>query len=105
MFMVGTSTALPFVQAGTVRGLAVTAPERIDSLPKVPTFAELDMPKMDYSLWFAIAAPSGTPAAIIQKVHDDIAAVVADASYQQAAYPRLRGSIGHAGAVGSVPVK
>ena len=88
MFMVGTSTALPFVQAGKVRGLAVTAPNRIDSLPDVPTFAELGMPKMDYSLWFAIEAPSGTPAAIIQKVHDDIAAVVADTSYQQALHIR-----------------
>ena len=54
----------------------------------MPTFAELDMPKMDYSLWFAIAAPSGRPAAIIQKVHDDIAAVVADASYQKALHIR-----------------
>jgi len=88
MFIVGTSTAVPFVKAGTVRGLAVTAPERIDSLPHVPTFAELDMPKMDYSLWFAIEAPSGTPAAIIQKVHDDIAAVVADAGYQKALHIR-----------------
>ena len=88
MFMVGTSTAVPFVKAGTVHGLAVTAPERIDSLPHVPTYAELDMPKMDYSLWFAIEAPSGTPAAIIQKVHDDIAAVVADAGYQKALHIR-----------------
>ena len=88
MFMVGTSTALPFVQAGKVRGLAVTALNRIDSLPDVPTFAELDMPQMDYSLWFAIEAPSGTPAAIIQKLHDDIAAVVADTSYQEALHLR-----------------
>lgn len=88
MFMVGTSTALPFVQPGKVRGLAVTAPNRLDSLPDVPTFAELDMPKMDYSLWFAVEAPSGTPGAIIQKVHDDIAAVVADTSYQEALHLR-----------------
>ena len=40
MFMVGTSPAVPFVTAGTVRGLAVTAPNRIDSLPDIPTFAE-----------------------------------------------------------------
>ena len=40
MFMVGISTAVPFVKAGTVRGLAVTAPKRVDSLPDVPTFAE-----------------------------------------------------------------
>ena len=88
MFMVGTSTALPFVQAERVRGLAITAPKRMDSLPNVPTFAELDMPTMDYSLWFAIEAPSSTPAPIIQKVHDDIAAVAADAEFQKALHVR-----------------
>lgn len=88
MFMVGTSTALPFVTAGTVRGLAVTAPRRIDSLPNVPTFAELGMPAMDYRLWFAIEAPRGTPPAIIQKVHDDIAALAADAPYRKALHIR-----------------
>ena len=40
MFVVGTSTAVPFVKAGTVRGLAVTSPQRLDSLPEVPTFTE-----------------------------------------------------------------
>lgn len=88
MFMVGTSTAVPFVKAGKVRGLAITAAKRIDSLPDVPTFAELGMPKMDYSLWFAIEAPSGTPAAIVEKVHDDIAAVAADAAYRNALHIR-----------------
>jgi len=88
MFMVGTSTATPFVKAGSVRGLAVTAPARIDSLPDVPTFTELGMPKMDYSLWFAIEAPSGTPAAIINKVHDDIARLAADMDYQKALHIR-----------------
>jgi tripartite-type tricarboxylate transporter receptor subunit TctC len=88
MFMVGTSTAVPFVKAGTVRGLAVTAPARIDSLPEVPAFAELGMPKMNYSLWFAIEAPSGTPAPIIKKVHDDIARIVADPAYQKALHIR-----------------
>jgi len=88
MFMVGTSTAVPFVKAGTVRGLAVTAPKRIDSLPEVPTFAELGMPKMNYSLWFAIEAPSGTPPSIVKKVHDDIASIVADPAYQKALHIR-----------------
>ena len=104
MFMVGISTAVPFVKAGTVRGLAVTAPKRIDSLPNVPTFAEEGMPKMDYSLWFAIEAPSGTPPAIIKKVHDDMAKVAADADVPEgASYPRLRGAIGYARATGGVP--
>jgi tripartite-type tricarboxylate transporter receptor subunit TctC len=84
MFVVGTSTAVPFVQAGTVRGLAVTAPKRIDSLPDVPTFAELGFPKMDYSLWFAILAPSGTPPAIVAKLNADIGKAVNDPEYQKA---------------------
>lgn len=88
MFMVATSTAVPFVRAGTVRGLAVTTLKRIDSLPHVPTFAEAGMPKMDYNLWFAIEAPSGTSAAIVKKVHDDIAAVVSDVAYQNALHSR-----------------
>jgi tripartite-type tricarboxylate transporter receptor subunit TctC len=88
MFMVGTSTAVPFVKAGTVRGLAVTAPGRIDSLPDVPTFAELGMAKMDYSLWFAIEAPSGTAPSIVKKVHDDIAKIAADPAYQNALHIR-----------------
>jgi tripartite-type tricarboxylate transporter receptor subunit TctC len=88
MFMVGISTAVPFVQAGTVRGLAITAPKRTDSLPDVPTFAELGMPKMDYSLWFAVAAPSGTPPAVIKKVHADMAKIAADPEYEKALHIR-----------------
>ncbi len=83
MFVVGTSTAVPFVQAGTVRGLAVTSPRRLDSLPDTPTFAELGMPNVDYSIWFAVLAPSATPPAILKKLHDGIAAAVADPDYKR----------------------
>jgi tripartite-type tricarboxylate transporter receptor subunit TctC len=82
MFFVGTSTAVPFVKAGTVRGLAVTSPARIDSLPEVPTFAESGLPTIDNSLWFAVLAPGRTPLALVRKLHDDIAKVVADPDYQ-----------------------
>jgi len=82
MFFVGTSTAVPFVKAGTVRGLAVTSPARIDSLPEVPTFAESGLPTIDNSLWFAVLAPGRTPPALVRKLHDDIVKVVADPDYQ-----------------------
>ncbi len=83
MFIVGTSTAGPYVSAGTVRGLAVTSPTRIDHLPGVPTFAEQGLPGVDYSLWFAVLVPRGTPQAIIDKLHDGIAKVVADPDYRK----------------------
>jgi tripartite-type tricarboxylate transporter receptor subunit TctC len=88
MFVVGTSTAVPFVKAGTVRGLAVTSPQRIDSLAEVPTFAEAGYPGMDYSIWFAVLAPSGTPPAIVKKLHDGIAKAVADPDYRQQLHTR-----------------
>ena len=85
MFMVGTSTALPFIQNGNVRALAVTSNAgRVDGLPDVPTFAEAGLPQVDYSLWFAILVPSGTPPDIVNKLNVDIGKVVADPAYRKA---------------------
>jgi tripartite-type tricarboxylate transporter receptor subunit TctC len=83
MFMVGTSTAVPFIKNGNVRALAVTSTEgRVDGLPDVPTFAESGLPQVDYSLWFAILVPSATPPDIVKKLNADINKVVADPEYQ-----------------------
>jgi tripartite-type tricarboxylate transporter receptor subunit TctC len=82
-YIVGTSTAFPFVQGGTLRALAVASPRRLENLQDVPTFAESGLPDFDYSLWFAVLAPSKTPPDIIAKLHDDIAAVVADPDYKR----------------------
>jgi tripartite-type tricarboxylate transporter receptor subunit TctC len=85
MFMVGTSTALPFIKNGNVRALAVTSTiSRVDGLPDVPTFAEAGLPQVDYSLWFAIAVPSATPTDIVKKLNADINKIVADPQYQDA---------------------
>jgi tripartite-type tricarboxylate transporter receptor subunit TctC len=84
MFLVGTSTALPHIQSGALRGLAVTASHRVDGLPDVPTFAEAGLPGVDVSLWFAVLVPSRTPPAIIKKLNTDIAQVVADPDFKKA---------------------
>lgn len=84
MFMVGTSTAIGQVQAGTLRGLAVTSPRRVEGLENVPTFAEAGLPGVDVSLWFAVLVPSATPQPIVQRLHADIAAVVASPEYKEA---------------------
>jgi len=84
MFLVGTSTAVPHIQSGELRGLAVTASKRVEGLPEVPTFAEAGLPGVDVSLWFAVLVPGGTPPAIIKKLNADIAQVVADPEFKQA---------------------
>jgi tripartite-type tricarboxylate transporter receptor subunit TctC len=82
MFMVGTSTAIGQVQAGTLRGLAVTSQRRVEGLADVPTFAEAGLPGVDVSLWFAVLVPSATPQPIVQRLHADIARVVASPEYK-----------------------
>ena len=54
---------LPHAKSGRVRALAVGTPRRSPSLPDIPTVAELGYPGFDASLWLAIMAPAGTPAA------------------------------------------
>jgi tripartite-type tricarboxylate transporter receptor subunit TctC len=78
MFLVGTSTAVPYIQSGAVQGLAVTSSHRVQGLPDVPTFAEAGLPGVDVSIWFAVLVPGGTPAAIVGKLSADIAQVVAE---------------------------
>jgi len=63
---------LPHIQAGKLRALAVVAPTRVPQLPDVPTFAELGHPDLNLTSWTGIAAPAGTPAAIVAKIHKAI---------------------------------
>ncbi|MBO9512543.1 MAG: tripartite tricarboxylate transporter substrate binding protein [Variovorax sp.] len=70
--------ALPQVQAGKVRALAVVAPARSKVLPDVPTFAELGVPGMTSGGWFGFLAPAGTPQALVDKIAADIHAILQD---------------------------
>jgi len=57
--------ALQHIRDGSVRGLAVAAPERVPVLPDIPTMAEAGYPGVQGGAWFALFAPAGTPPAII----------------------------------------
>lgn len=61
------STALGNAQikGGKMRALATTAPVRSSLLPQVPTMTESGFSKIDISAWFALMAPQGTPAAVL----------------------------------------
>ena len=62
-------TALPQVQGGKLRALAVSSGKRLASLPDVPTVAEAGVKGYDMSYWFAAYAPAGTPPAVIAKLN------------------------------------
>jgi tripartite-type tricarboxylate transporter receptor subunit TctC len=65
-----TYAALPSIQAGKTRALAVTSEKRLPSLPNVPTMAELGYPKATVSNWLGIVAPKGTPPAVVHKLNE-----------------------------------
>ena len=71
------------IGGGIVRPLAITAPRRAESLPDVPTVAELGFPGFDVSEWFGIVAPASTPAAVIARVNAETNAVLLDPELQQ----------------------
>lgn len=62
-------TPVPIIQSGSVRGLAVTGPKRLDVLPEVRTFAEQGVDGVDVRFWFGITAPAGTPPAIVERLN------------------------------------
>ena len=68
--------ALPFIQSGKVRALAIATKTRNPALPDVPTFAEAGMPEYEYDSWFGFMAPAGVPAPIVKKINEDIASVL-----------------------------
>lgn len=66
-------TVLPHVRAGRLVALAVSGARRSPLLPEVPTVAEAGYPGFDASFSLVLFAPKGTPAAIVQKMHDALA--------------------------------
>lgn len=69
-------TAKPNIEAGKLRPLAVTIAARAPELPAVPTMQESGFPDFLVSAWLAFLVPKGTPAAIIDKINADVAAVL-----------------------------
>ena len=63
-----TGAALPSIQAGKIRPIAVTSAKRLASMPEVPTFAEAGYPQVTVSNWMGYVAPKGTPPAIVAKL-------------------------------------
>jgi tripartite-type tricarboxylate transporter receptor subunit TctC len=69
---------VPFVEANSVRGLAISGDARSPALPNVPTIAEAGMPQYKAVGWFGLMAPAGTPKEIIAKLNEAVEVAVKD---------------------------
>ncbi len=89
--------AMPLLLGGRLRALAVTSSKRLPLLPEVPTMAEAGYAGFEVSEWKALMAPTGTSAAVIERLHKEvqkalaqpsvIARILADGSLPKSATP------------------
>ena len=87
------SEAIPQMRGGKVRALAVTTPKRSSLLPDLPTVDESGLKGFDVSVWGGLAAPAGTPRAIINKLQSRVAEVLKEPDIRE-----------HFKAIGAEPV-
>jgi len=67
-----TPAVMTFVKSGRLRALAAAAPQRLKSLPDLPTVSEAGVPGYVMSSWYGVFAPAGTPDAIVRKIHGEV---------------------------------
>jgi tripartite-type tricarboxylate transporter receptor subunit TctC len=72
-----TQTVIPQLQSGRLKAIAVTGTKPLDALPSLPTVTASGLPGYQAQGWFGLLAPKATPAAMIARLHDDVAKVLA----------------------------
>jgi len=75
--MQNAAAILPTVRAGRLKGLAQTSLQRSPNIPEYPTVNESGFPGFEAVSWFGLFAPTGTPPAIVGKLHQDVVKVLA----------------------------
>jgi tripartite-type tricarboxylate transporter receptor subunit TctC len=86
-------SVLPFVKAGKLRALGVVFPQRVSSLPDVPTMAEVHQPEVDIAPFAALMVPRNVPAGIVARLAEASKKVLADTTVRQ-----------RVAAIGGIPV-
>ena len=94
------------IRAGKLRPLAVTTRERIEPLKDTPTLVELGYPEVDVDVWFGVAAPRGTPDAVLDKLSVGFKQALADPEVQKQLmaagfYPDYKGRVDFARKIAS----
>jgi tripartite-type tricarboxylate transporter receptor subunit TctC len=77
------SAALPFVQDGKLRALAVMSPHRSSALPDLPTIAEAGYPDLDGDAWVGVLVPAGTPKDVTARLHQEIVKILDEADTKE----------------------
>ena len=79
----GAPALMGHIKAGKLRAIAVGTPQRIPSLPDVPTVAEMGYPGFETSQWYGVLAPAGTPKPIIDRMAAEISKALKSSAVTQ----------------------
>jgi tripartite-type tricarboxylate transporter receptor subunit TctC len=77
------TTAVPQIQGGAIKGYAVTSPERLDVLPSLPTAREMGLPGFEMTIWHGLYAPKGTPAPVVAQLNAALAKALNEPAVQE----------------------
>ena len=72
MMIATLSLGMPHAISGRVRALGVTSAKRLGATPQLPTVAESGLPGFEFSAWYGVLAPAGTPAAVMTRLHQAV---------------------------------
>jgi tripartite-type tricarboxylate transporter receptor subunit TctC len=75
---------VPYVKQGKARALAVTGKRRTEALPDVPTVAEAGIPGYESTNWYCLLGPANLPQPVVDRLHREIVAVLAEPQIRQA---------------------
>jgi tripartite-type tricarboxylate transporter receptor subunit TctC len=73
---------LAFIQAGRVRALGVTSAQRAPAMPELPTMLEAGIPGYEFSTWYGLFAPAGTPREIVARLNATMAKILAQPDFK-----------------------
>jgi tripartite-type tricarboxylate transporter receptor subunit TctC len=82
-FFAPLSAALPLIKDGKLQALAVSTPQRTSLLPDVPTTVEAGVPGSDFIFWVGMIVPSGVPAPVVKRLHDEALKALASAEVKE----------------------
>lgn len=82
--VVTASSAAPLMEAGRVRAIAITAPQRVAQLPDVPTVAEQGVKAFAVEQWHGLLAPAATPDALVTRLNEVLNQIAQEPQMQQA---------------------
>jgi tripartite-type tricarboxylate transporter receptor subunit TctC len=85
---------IPQVKAGKLRTLAVSTAQRSQLMPDIPTMKEAGLPEIENLAWMAVMAPASTPTAIVQRMNQEINAVLAMPEVKQKLHTQYMEPIG-----------